>query len=105
MEKIICSAVWFKDLSLKKEDWDIGLMRPINCDKGIVFCGHRHHQCIYQMVAMTGLRQCEVGEDIQGFLTNKNRFVDRFEGAKIFLNESPYNKLNFGNKLYSEDLY
>ena len=55
---------------------------------------------------MTGKRQCEVGEEIQGFLTNTNRFVDRYEGAKIALACGQITKLNYSkDMMYSEDLY
>lgn len=55
---------------------------------------------------MTGKKQCEVGEEIQGFLTNKNRFVDREEAAKIALAAQQIDCLQYSKtKLYSEDLY
>jgi len=105
-EKIICSAIWYKELELKKpEVLEPKNYRPNNCDKGIVFSGWRHHNCLYQMVAITGLRNTEAGESVQGFLTNKNRFVDRKEGAKIALTTNQIDKLEYGAILYSEDLY
>ena len=98
-ERVICSAIWYEDLPTPH-------FNPKNIGKGIVFCGHRHPHCLHQMVAMTGKRQCEVGEEIQGFLTNLNRFVDREEGAKIALACGQIDKLKYGNKtLYSEDIY
>lgn len=106
-EKIICSAIWYKELPLKKPEVfkNRGIL-PYNVDKGIVFCGWRHSNCLYQMVAITGLRQCEAGEETQGFLTHTNRFVDREEGAKIALASGQIEKLQFSNTdLYSEDLY
>jgi hypothetical protein len=45
----------------------------------------------------------EVGEYVQGFLTNKNRFVDREEAAKIHMANG--NEIDFENRLFSEDLY
>lgn len=105
VERIICSAVWFKDFIISKEIPN-NLLLPFNCDKGVVFSGYRHHQCIYQAVAITGKTQYELGKSIQGFLTNLNRFVDREEGAKIALDNKQINKLNYSNnKLYSEDIY
>lgn len=102
-EKIICSAIWYKDLEVKKE-LPIETFLPKNCDRGVVFCGFRHGQCLYSMVSIYGLRQCEAGEEIQGFLTNKNRFVDRTEGAIIFIENG--GKLKYSTDwLYSEDLY
>ena len=106
-EKILCSAIWYKDLELiKPEVLRIRGFSPYNVDKGIVFSGWRHPNCVYQMVAITGKRQAEVGEYVQGFLTNKNRFVDRIEGAEIALNIMQIDVLNYSStELYSEDLY
>lgn len=63
------------------------------------------HYIIYQAIAITGKKQYELGESVQGFLTNLNRFVDRKEGAKIALNNGQIDKLSYGKQLYSEDLY
>jgi hypothetical protein len=104
-EYIICAANWYKDLPLVNDDLD-GFNRPLNCDRGIVFCGHRHHNCMYLMIAITGLYQHLAGEEIQGFLTSQNRFVNREDGAKIALKSGQIDKLNYSTKdLYSEDLY
>ena len=66
MEKIICSAVWYKELYLKNPDaLEPRGFRPLNVDRGIVFFGLRHPHCIYQMVAITGLNQHEAGEEVQ----------------------------------------
>ena len=57
---------------------------------------------------MTGLKQHEAGEEIQGFLTSENRFVDRKEAMTI---QKAAGKLNTkgqpldGQILFSEDLY
>lgn len=105
-EKIICAAIWYKDFPLvNPEVLQIRGFAPYNVDKGIVLCGWRHHNCLYQMVAILGKAQHEIGENIEGFLTNKNRFVDRKEGAKIAIESGQIDKLEFGSQLYSEDLY
>lgn len=105
-EKIICAAIWYKDLKLKKpEVLDIKGFRPVNCDKGIVFSGWRHGNCLYQMVAITGLNQHQAGEEIQGFLTNKNRFVDRKEGSQIHIANGDIFKCGHEGHLDSGDLY
>lgn len=105
-EKIICSAIWYKELPLKKPEIlkDRGIS-PYNVDKGIVFCGWRHPNCMYQMVAITGLKNHEAGESVQGFLTNKNRFVDRKEGLSIAKKENQIINKNVGTLLFSEDIY
>ena len=101
-EYILCAANWYKDLPLKKV-FEHNVL-PVNCDRGIVFCAHRHAQAMYSMISITGLRQCEAGEEIEGFLTSKNRFIDREEAMLI-------HKANGGtpgyssNRLFSEDLY
>jgi hypothetical protein len=101
IEKIICSAIWYKELPTP-------VHRPINIDEGCVVCGHRHPHCIHTMYSLTGKRSVEpeVGKYTQGFLTNKNRFVDRTEGAKIALESKQIEKLEYSStELYSEDLY
>lgn len=108
MERILCAASWYKELPLIKPE--VLLPRgfaPYNVDKGIVFCGWRHPNCLYQKVAITGLADSESGDNEQGFLTSKNRFVDRTEGLIIaraagqILDESNVR----GDRLHSEDIY
>ncbi len=103
-EKILCAANWYKDIKLTRGDFPKGHLLPKNIKAGIVFSGHRHLQCLYQMIAMTGKVQYESGREEQGFLTSHNRFVNRREGAKIHVANG--GKLNYSAKeLYSEDLY
>lgn len=102
-EYILCSAIWYKDLPLVKKD--LANQNPVNVDRGIVFCGHRHPHCMYSMIAITGKRSVEpeVGEYVQGFLTNKNRFVGREEAAIIAFDANQIKEEK--ETLYSEDLY
>jgi len=105
-EKIICAAVWYKELQLKQV-MPLHTYLPKNLDKGIVFSGHRHGQCIYSKCALTGLRDAESGENEQGFLTSKNRFVSREEALEIALKQNQvidHSQIR-GNRLFSEDLY
>lgn len=104
-EYILCAAIWCKEIPLKKT---IPQVLPVNCDRGIVVTGHRHGQCIWTIGCLTGLRAVTnaedgIGENIQGFLTNTNRFVDRSEGAKIAFDAGQIEKEI--KTLYSEDLY
>ena len=105
-EYILCAAVWYKELENIREGLPLTSFLPKNCDRGIVFCGHRHGQCIYTKCAVTGLRDAESGENEQGFLTNLNRFVDREEAWKIAekANQIICQSGGYGT-LYSEDLY
>lgn len=108
-ERIICAAIWYKELDKMSDKWIPhveGFMRPKNIAKGIVICGYRHPSCMYTMVAITGKRSVEIecGDYDQGFLTSKNRFVDREEAAKIYVANG--GKLHYSTiELYSEDLY
>jgi len=107
-EYILCASIWYMELSLKKDDFPERFCRPLNCYSGIVFSGQRHHNCLYQKVALTGLADHESGQNIQGFLTNKNRFVDRKEGLQIALKSGQADPEHLGNSLiglFSEDLY
>ena len=65
-ERIICAAVWYKELQLKK-DMPIETYLPKNLDRGVVFSGHRHGQCIYTKCAITGLRDAESGDNEKVF--------------------------------------
>jgi hypothetical protein len=102
LEYVICAAVWYKELELIK-DIPFQSTNPKNCQTGLVFSGHRHGQCIYSKCAITGLRDCESGENEQGFLTSKNRFVSREEAAQIAFDSSQIKQSKIS--LYSEDLY
>lgn len=101
-EYILCAAIWYRQIPLKKKEI---IENPINVDYGAVFCGYRHDHCKGTMVAVTGIRSVlpEVGEYVQGFLTNKNRFVDRAEAAEIA--RSAEQVASDVTYLYSEDLY
>jgi hypothetical protein len=57
------------------------------------------------MVPVTGLRSVEsiCGEHVQGFLTSKNRFLDRQEAAKIAVGAGQCKESI--TYLFSEDLY
>jgi hypothetical protein len=108
-EKILCAAVWYKDLPLKVDIPDN--RTPYNITEGVVFCGHRHPHCMWTMVAITGIDSVEnkCGYYEQGFLTNCNRFVDRIEAGKIAWKAGQLEKKPYINgrwcEIYSEDLY
>lgn len=102
-ERVLCAAVWYPNLELKHDI--IHNRMPVNLSVGAVFCGYRHPHCMYMMSAVTGLRDCETGGSVQGFLTSKNRFVSREEGAKIAYEAGQLVKYQEGMVMYSEDLY
>lgn len=102
IERIICAACWYRDVEFNIDKDFKEQYLPVNCDKGIVLSGYRHLQCQRQMNYITGLRACEVDE-VQGFLTSKNRFVGRKEAAQIA--EKAGQLLYWTDYLFSEDLY
>ena len=103
MEYIICAAIWFKDDKVRK-------LQPKNVDIGIVICGHRHANIIYQLAEMYPDRRYILLNDdgkttVQGFLTNTNRFVNRDEAAQIALSAGQIKEIPFPPYLFSEDIY
>lgn len=104
-EYILCAAVWFREYELNYIQEAIDQARPKNVKEGIVICGQRHLQCLRTFSCMTNkpARRDQTGESIQGFLTNKNRFVGRTEGGMIAFEAGQTKELK--ETLYSEDLY
>lgn len=104
-EHVLCAANWYPELKFPHQMEDLAPIYwlPQNVDKGIVFSGRHHLQCMYQMIQTFGLRQCEVLE-YQGFLTSHNRWVTRTEAAKIALEAGQIDnpKIHY---LFSEHLY
>jgi len=76
--------------------------QPYNIDKGIVFCGWRH-PCIFQQYSdyWKQFKRTEV----QGFLTNKNRFLNREEGLELVKSNGQLKCKILGGVLTSEDLW
>ena len=111
-EYILCAAIWYRDVEVK---YDNPNRLPFNINSGVVVCGHRHSNCIGILNALTGKRSVRFGEDsvgfnVQGFLTNTNRFVDRAEAFRIaksadqILPESSVYKFEQAD-LYSESMW
>lgn len=107
IERVLCAAIWYKELNFLNNAY--ALHQPTNIDKGIVVCGWRHGSIIQFVLHLIGLRtimkndlNTTTGEYVQGFLTSKNRFVNREEAHKLFVEQG--GKPDF-EQLYSEDLY
>jgi len=98
MEKIICSAIWYKELATP-------VHRPANIDIGVVVCGHRHPHIIGSVNILAGRVQSLMGEYVQGFLTDKNRFVDRREAMSIAFKAKQLIRVVTSPDLFSEDIY
>lgn len=96
-EYILCAAIHFDDGKQYPH-------QPKNIETGIVLCGWRHGSIFPQIGGLVRERQ-ELGihEKEQGFITSKNRFIDRKEAAILAFTTGQI--LNPLKTLYSEDLY
>lgn len=113
-EYILCAANHYifnqdqegNDFKLVRTDWlKVRGIAPYNIKEGIVLCGWRHSCIIAQMNVVSGLKQHQTTE-VQGFLTNKNRFVDRTEALAIAKAAKQVNESKiYSKRLFSEDLY
>ncbi len=80
-EKIVCAEIWYND---GKDYYGENPHKPINTNEGIVLLGLRHAHCIATAHAViVDLIVPLMGRNAQGFLTTKNRFVDRREAFVI----------------------
>jgi len=106
-EFIICAAIWFDDG--KKYNH-----QPKNVESGFVVSGRRHYNCFSSiqsigkalgydktLVVKKGIKLEE--KEKQGFITNKDRFVDRIEAAQIAYEAKQIDKPL--KRLLSEDIY
>jgi hypothetical protein len=96
-EYILCAAIWF-------DDGKSYLNQPNNITTGLVLCGWRHG-CIFPQIGglVKERQQLGIFEKEQGFLTSKNRFVNRKEAGKIAFERGQTEELK--ETLFSEDLY
>jgi hypothetical protein len=97
MEKVLCAAIWYKNVPK-------AVYQPINIDRGIVICGYRHGSIIaamgqHNIKTPASPEFCE-----QGFLTDKNRFLNRKEARELVI-QTGQCVPEFNDELYSEDLY
>ena len=106
-EFIICAAIWFNDGNKYNH-------QPKNVEYGFVVLGRRHHNCFSSvqsigkalgydktLIVKKGIVLEE--KEKQGFITNKDRFVDRIEAAQIAYEAKQIDKPL--KRLFSEDLY
>ena len=78
LEYILCAAIYYDD----------GVERvhqPLHIITGIVVCGLRHCNCFATLVELFPKRDY-AKKAVQGFLTNKNRFVERDLASRIAFN-------------------
>lgn len=96
MERVLCAAVWVDDR----------VSHPYQPKAtGVVLSGHRHHQVLIHASLLRGVDRYT--EKVQGFLTDRGRFVDRAEAFELALaaGQLEGRKIHRPGELYSEDLY
>lgn len=100
IETIVCAAIWYP-INHKFD------FQPENIEKGLVICGLRHANCVFTKAALHDLikERIRVVKPIEGFLTSKNRFVNRFDAMRIARMNKQVEDPLLGKELCSEDLY
>ena len=89
-EYILCAAIRYK---------------PAGNNKYLYIGGYRHCVCMLSLAVLTGdSRALTTKVEDQGFLTNKGRWVDRFEARKLAVAAHQVLGSSEGT-LTSEDLY
>lgn len=85
---------------------EIVVCAAVKTTSGKIIRGHRHSDCL-SAIYDRRLRP-NISYSAQGFITSKNRFVDRAEGREL-QDESDIKSVNKGgykgHTLFSEDLY
>ena len=96
-EYIMCAANYY-------DDGLDHLYQPFNIDKGFIIAGWRHGNCGNSYMAAN--KQATKWDNcIQGFLTNKNRFLNRAEALELVKENGQLTKPIIGGELTSEDLW
>jgi hypothetical protein len=93
-------------------DPEICICSAVRLDDGRIIRGHRHNHCIKVAMEWANAGQ-EVGrltQEQQGFVTSRNRYVTRKEGARLmaeigWVSRADGRLIRVGDDLYSEDLY
>lgn len=68
-----------------------------------IYIGRRHFNCFKQM-ALLGIK-VKKQENVQGFLTDKDEFLEREEAGKYAIKCGQIKVLKWPPLLYSEDLW
>jgi hypothetical protein len=102
-EYILCSAIWYDDKKVYAH-------QPKNIKSGFVICGRRHHNCIMTVavLAKMNMRNClkfRQMKQVQGFLTNKDKLVNRRKGYDVAFISGQIKEAKGSKLLFSEDLW
>lgn len=93
---LLDSLEFLNQLSLKDQTETI-ICAAIKTARNVIFRGHRHNDCIHTAYGVPTIIQNDIRNRTEGFITSKNRFVDRKEAHQIHFNKE--------GELFSEDIY
>lgn len=97
-EYILCAAIHY-------DDGEKYVHQPRNIKTGFVITGRRHHNCIATFGILNREKVLSYKKlHTDGFLTNKDQFVDRFEAYKIAL-AAGQTASKIVPRIYSEDVW
>jgi len=80
------------------------IFKPFNIDKGFVVCGWRHPSC-GEVYSIMNTDEPYWGDCVQGFLTTKNRFLNRENALELVQSNGQLLVPIIGSELTSEDLW
>jgi hypothetical protein len=78
------------------------ILAAIRCNDGTIFTGKRHSDCILTAIRINN-KQSYIGQESQGFITNRLRFINRHDAAEIAFKAKQTKKRH--HYLLSEDLW
>jgi hypothetical protein len=96
-EYVLCAAIYFDDGKHYEH-------QPKNISSGFVITGRRHHNCYTTLFILSGKRSCDY-KNIQGFLTSKDRFLDRVESYHLAVKSEQIKDDSEIKSLHSEDVW
>lgn len=90
---------------------EIVICAAIKMPDGYIVRGHRHHHCLQTASSIPRYAEMRVSGNDQGFITSRNRYVDRAEGLALQIaagirSVDPNRNGDYHPEiLFSEDLY
>lgn len=96
-EYVMCAANWI-------DDGKHYTHKPFNISTGLVFCGWRHGS-IFEQTEKQFPHWAFGIHTIQGFLTTKNRFLNRTDALELVKRTGQLTNPLIGSELTSEDLW
>jgi hypothetical protein len=109
--RIVLTLLSTRGAALAEMQREVCICAAIRLSDGRIFRGHRHHNCFAVLADLrtvdASIQSSIVGIE-QGFVTSRNRFVNRAEGYRLQLAAgigSASRDGYRGGQLFSEDLY